>query len=219
VDLRKVGLGYSFLEGRGMSEENPRNYFDQMQNLVHMLEEQMNLDEIMRQSNLEIERSQQGLYQNQIYEPVVMTNRAAIHFGKLGVRVDSFVKIEGGTGVHIGAGTHIASFAHIGIGGGQVIIEEFCAVASGGKIISGSNQPDAISMSASSFKEMQRVARGVVIMKKYSCVLTNAVVLPGVTLHEGSILAAGAVATKDIPAWEIWGGVPAKFISKREIKR
>jgi acetyltransferase-like isoleucine patch superfamily enzyme len=43
----------------------------------------------------------------------------------------------------------------------------------------------------------------------------NAVVLPGVTIHKGAIIAAGAVVTKDIPAYEIWGGVPAKFISMR----
>lgn len=43
----------------------------------------------------------------------------------------------------------------------------------------------------------------------------NSVILPNVTIGEGSIIAAGAVVTKDIPSNEIWGGVPAKFIKKR----
>lgn len=36
----------------------------------------------------------------------------------------------------------------------------------------------------------------------------------GVTIGEKSIVAAGSVVTRDIPAGEIWGGNPAKFIKK-----
>lgn len=43
----------------------------------------------------------------------------------------------------------------------------------------------------------------------------NVVILKGVKIGEGAIIAAGAVVSKDIPAYEIWGGVPAKFIKKR----
>lgn len=35
-------------------------------------------------------------------------------------------------------------------------------------------------------------------------------VLPGVTIHQGAIVAAGAVVTHDIPAGETWGGIPAR---------
>ncbi len=44
----------------------------------------------------------------------------------------------------------------------------------------------------------------------------NAVVLPGVTIGEGSIVGAGAVVTKDVPAYAIVAGVPAKFLRWRE---
>ncbi|MDO4978960.1 MAG: DapH/DapD/GlmU-related protein [Candidatus Saccharibacteria bacterium] len=44
---------------------------------------------------------------------------------------------------------------------------------------------------------------------------TGAMILQGVTIGDGAVVAAGAVVTKDIPAGEIWGGVPAKFIRKR----
>lgn len=36
----------------------------------------------------------------------------------------------------------------------------------------------------------------------------------GVTIGDKSIVAAGSVVTRDIPAGEIWGGNPAKFIKK-----
>ena len=44
---------------------------------------------------------------------------------------------------------------------------------------------------------------------------TGTTVLQDVTIGDGAIVAAGAVVTKDIPPYEVWGGVPAKFIRKR----
>lgn len=44
----------------------------------------------------------------------------------------------------------------------------------------------------------------------------NAIILKGVEIHKGAVIAAGAVVTKSIPAYEIWGGMPAKKISERK---
>jgi acetyltransferase-like isoleucine patch superfamily enzyme len=43
----------------------------------------------------------------------------------------------------------------------------------------------------------------------------NVIVLKGVTISKGAIVAAGAVVNKSIPPYEIWGGVPAKKIGQR----
>lgn len=43
----------------------------------------------------------------------------------------------------------------------------------------------------------------------------NVVVLKGVTIKSGAVVAAGAIVNKDIDTNEIWGGVPARKIRKR----
>lgn len=42
----------------------------------------------------------------------------------------------------------------------------------------------------------------------------NATVLPGVTIGNHSVVAAGAVVTKDVPPYSLVGGVPAKILKK-----
>ena len=152
------------------------------------------------------------------YEPILVLKPEVVTLGEH-ARVDSFVKIEGGEGVVIGRYVHVASFAHLNIGGGTLLIMDFAAVAPGAKLISGSNQLDALSMSASAPHGLMDISKKITKLMPYSVVLVNSTVLPGVTLHEGAVLAAGGVATRDIPAWEVWGGVPAKFMFKREVKK
>ncbi|MBP9926416.1 MAG: sugar O-acetyltransferase [Cyclobacteriaceae bacterium] len=51
-----------------------------------------------------------------------------------------------------------------------------------------------------------------ILIKRNAWIGAGATILPGVTIGENSIVAAGAVVTKDVPANTIVGGVPAKMI-------
>lgn len=44
----------------------------------------------------------------------------------------------------------------------------------------------------------------------------RAMIMPGVTIEKGTIIAAGAVVTKSTPPFSIVGGVPAKVLKMRE---
>ena len=50
-------------------------------------------------------------------------------------------------------------------------------------------------------------------------VATSSTVLPGITLSEMTVVAAGAVVIKSTTAYDVVGGNPATFIKKREIKK
>ena len=50
------------------------------------------------------------------------------------------------------------------------------------------------------------------LIKKGASIGANATILGGLTLGENSLIGAGSVVTKDIPANEVWIGSPAKFL-------
>ncbi len=57
-----------------------------------------------------------------------------------------------------------------------------------------------------------------VIIEDYVFIGPRAIILPGVTIGKGAIVAAGAVVTKDVKEFTVVGGVPAVEIGKRQIK-
>ena len=55
-----------------------------------------------------------------------------------------------------------------------------------------------------------------ILIKDYAWIGINAVILQGVVIGEGAVVAAGSVVTKDVPAYTIVGGIPAKVIGTRK---
>jgi galactoside O-acetyltransferase len=149
------------------------------------------------------------------YPPAIILRPEQIEIGE-GCRLDGMIKIEGGLGLYIGRYVHIASFAHINIGGGECHIGWGVGIASGAKIVSGTNTKDGYCMSAAAPDEWQMVHRGKVVIEPRAFLGVNSVVLPDVTIGMGAVIGAGAVVTKDVPPYEIWAGVPAKKIGERE---
>lgn len=53
-----------------------------------------------------------------------------------------------------------------------------------------------------------------ILIKKNVWIGANATILPGVTIGENSVVAAGAVVSKDVPDNTIVGGIPAKILKQ-----
>jgi len=60
-----------------------------------------------------------------------------------------------------------------------------------------------------------RTKAGSVIIEDYVWIASRAIVLPGVRIGRGAVVAAGAVVAKDVEEYTIVGGVPAKKIGSR----
>lgn len=56
-------------------------------------------------------------------------------------------------------------------------------------------------------------------IEDYVFIGARAIILPGVKIGKGAVVASGAVVTRDVPLMTIVGGVPAKEIGKRKIKK
>ena len=56
---------------------------------------------------------------------------------------------------------------------------------------------------------------GDIVIGDRAWIAFRAVILPGVKIGEGAVVAAGAVVTRDVPPYEIVAGVPARKVGER----
>lgn len=111
-------------------------------------------------------------------------------------------------GVILGERVNIGWHANID-GRGGILVKNDTNISSHVKLITGSHDIDDDSFSAD-FKSIK--------IGSNCWIGTGAIILQGVEIGDGAVVAAGAVVTKNIPPYEVWGGVPAKFIKKRKKK-
>ena len=140
-----------------------------------------------------------------------------------------------GSLLRIGANTRIFDFAVIQFvgGNGDITIGEHCYINphcvlySGSGINIGNNVLIAsgtmivpANHSIKSRNELIRnqgflPSRGGVIIEDDVWLGANCVLLDGTHIERGAVIAAGSVVNGKIPAYTIWGGIPAKFIKER----
>lgn len=147
-----------------------------------------------------------------VFDPVVILSPEMLVCHPT-ARIDSFCKLECAGGITVGKLVHVASYCHLGIGGGAVYLEDGSACASGVRLISGSNVPGR-GRGCSAVDPDAVFKRSFVRICKNAIIFAGATILPGVTVGENAVVAAGAVVGKDVPAYEVWGGVPARKIGE-----
>ncbi len=62
------------------------------------------------------------------------------------------------------------------------------------------------------YKDWTHVQRAGIRIKDKAWISFNSIILKGITIGEGSIVAAGSVVTKDVPDWVVVAGNPAKVV-------
>ncbi|MDB5118120.1 MAG: hypothetical protein JWQ79_3612 [Mucilaginibacter sp.] len=108
----------------------------------------------------------------------------------------------------------------------KLVIGKFCSIAGDVKIfLSGNHRVDWVSTYPfKSFNSLFHASTGVMghPASKGNVIIGNDVwighsstILSGVTIGDGAVIANSSVITKNIGAYEIWAGNPARFIKKR----
>lgn len=101
----------------------------------------------------------------------------------------------------------------------QLIIGNYVCIASGAVILMGGNHNHhADWLTVYPFLDSIKNSfetKGDTIIKSDAWIGMNALIMPGITIGEGAIIAAGAVVTKDVSPYTIVGGNPAKKIKQR----
>lgn len=93
----------------------------------------------------------------------------------------------------------------------KITIGDHCLIAAGCRFIDHNH-----GVSKKNLIRVQKAPKKEIILEEDVWLGCNVVVLMGVKIGIGSVVAAGAVVNKDIPSYEIWGGVPAKKIGERK---
>lgn len=131
-------------------------------------------------------------------------------------RIDWGVRINGGGGCVIGEHVHIATGSVINAGNGYVEMGESSGCSNNVVIAAGMPDLMHLHISAADEPEHQHPLRMRTVIGKHVVIFAGAVICPGVTVGDGAVIGAGAVVTKDVPAWAIMAGVPARQIGYRK---
>ncbi|ADV46973.1 acyltransferase [Nitratifractor salsuginis] len=128
-----------------------------------------------------------------------------IDFGKY-IIIDDFVLIYAKDNIRIGNYVHIASFTSIS-GGGELVMEDFSAVSSGCRIVTGTDDFKEYGFGNSTISnEFRNIKTAKIHIERFAIIGANSVILPGVTIGEGASVGAGSVVTKDLEPWGIYVG-------------
>ena len=117
------------------------------------------------------------------------------------------IVISGADRVAMGDDVSIASFVHIW-GEGGLTIGNQVMIGAGTCITTRDHDYEAKNMWTSSIEAPVVIGNDVWIG-------THCVILPGVTIHDGAVIGAGAVVNRDVEARAIVAGVPARLLKLR----
>ena len=109
----------------------------------------------------------------------------------------------------LGSGTFIGANCEFNITD-KITIGEKCLIASGCKFIDHDH-----GMSLGTTMNVQKPTVSPIIIEDDVWIGVNSIILKGITIKKGAIVAAGSVVTRNVGEYEIVGGVPAKFIKSR----
>ena len=133
------------------------------------------------------------------------------------VRIDDFCILSGN--IKIGNNVHIAAYAALFAGECGIEFEDFSGISSRTTIYAVSDDYSGEYLTNPTVnKKFRNILEGKVTLKKHSIIGASSLVLPNVTIGEGTAIGACSLVTKDCDEWSIYAGTPVKRIKDRSKK-
>lgn len=153
-------------------------------------------------------------------EDVRIDKRAIIkHLKRTGSHVSIDAWVYCAVRLWVGSWVHIAP--HVSIIGGEkslLKIGDFSGISTGARIICG-GEDFVNSLCGFVPEEFRTTVYGETVFENFSWVGAGAILLPNITLAEGSVVGAGAVLTKSTEPWVVYAGNPARPLKERNKKQ
>ena len=129
-------------------------------------------------------------------------------------RIDDFCIVSGK--IKIGRNVHITPQCLVAGGTKGIIFEDFTTIAYGVQVFTQSDDYSGKTMTNSTIPtKYKNEYKKEVLIKQYSIIGAGSVIMPGVSLLEGTSVGAMSLLTKDTLPWSIYAGCPAKKIKNR----
>jgi acetyltransferase-like isoleucine patch superfamily enzyme len=142
-------------------------------------------------------------------QKIILGNRVTI--GKYAIiRPGNLYGGEPGEGLVVGDHSNIGPYCYIGCSGhisigNNVMISPRVSIYAENHVFDNTDTPI----------KSQGVKKENVVIEDDCWIASNSILLAGVTIGKGSVVAAGSVVTQDVPPYSVVAGVPARVIKNR----
>ena len=152
-----------------------------------------------------------------VYTDLSHKERGRIVLGDDVILLDHVRLVTGDTRTNKGAFIHMGSRIIVNVGcylsgEGGLQIEDEVLIGPGAKLLSAGHEYDHEPVSI----YRHGLSYGTVTVEKGAWIGAGATILEGVTVGKGAVVGAASVVTKDVPAFSIVAGNPARVIKWRE---
>lgn len=132
------------------------------------------------------------------------------------VRIDDFSFISGGKGIEIGNYVHISCYCAL-YGTYQIEIHDYVNISCRCIIFSTSDDYSGQYLTGPLVPQeyIHNIGKKIII-NKLAIIGAGSVLLPGTEICEGAAIGAMSLVKSKIPQYEIWAGVPVKYIKNRK---
>ncbi len=130
------------------------------------------------------------------------------------IRIDDFSILSGN--IHLGSHIHISAHCLL-YGSNGIIMEDYTGLSPRATIFSASDDFSGLFMIGPVIpNKFRNVKCGTVIIKKFCQIGAGSVIMPALTIAEGAVVGAMSLVNKNLEAWQIYAGIPARRIKERD---